>query len=307
MKRLFAAAALMLTLSLAGPAQAQKPAQSAALVEAATRGDTAQVEHLLTAGADPDSADKTGLTALNWAAYNGAAGAVRALLAHHARVDSQSNPNGWTPLMNAANNGHGDIVTLLLDAGARPDLRSAAGDTPIWFAAMSNETAVVDLLRRRGATTDVTRIQLAQALCTAARAPMEDKKILWDTLPNGANAADCEAIKHILPGGEGAVVVIYYTLAGDRLGPRTLTLRTHIAADYLPKDQINATLAPVLTSAFTAAGKGAPPADLLAATAALSPLATDTALGRVTATITPGDDPKYPVIGTEYTITITLK
>jgi ankyrin repeat protein len=74
-----------------------------------------------------------GLTALHFAAREGAPDAVRALLASGARVD-QPSVDGSTPLLVAVQNGHYDIAQLLLEHGANPDAANAKGWTPLYLA-----------------------------------------------------------------------------------------------------------------------------------------------------------------------------
>ena len=81
-----------------------------------------------------------GLTPLHFAARQGAMHAVQALVELGANVDAPSPADGTTPLLIATINGQFDIARYLLDHGARPDLASAAGMTPL-FAALNVEWA----------------------------------------------------------------------------------------------------------------------------------------------------------------------
>src|SRR5262249_20715819 len=80
---------------------------------------------LLDAGADADSANPTGQTALMLVARTGNVDAAKALLAHHATVNAAELWRGQTALMWAAAAGQPDMVKLLLRHGANPDARSA--------------------------------------------------------------------------------------------------------------------------------------------------------------------------------------
>jgi ankyrin repeat protein len=95
--------------------------QRTALYCAARGGQTAVVEQLLAAGADPDLANAAGDTPLLWAAQQGDVATVDALLAGGAAID-QATDAGHTPLLRAVYGGHDDVVARLLDAGADPDL-----------------------------------------------------------------------------------------------------------------------------------------------------------------------------------------
>lgn len=115
------------------------------------------VQRMLVAGADPLSANRLGWTSIHQAAVNcstqilpalldasrstgttdpisplalasgaGCSGAVRLLVERGAAVDAEG-PGGVTALMIAAQNGHEDLVSWLLEAGADPDRRDAKG------------------------------------------------------------------------------------------------------------------------------------------------------------------------------------
>ncbi|HUU34035.1 MAG TPA: ankyrin repeat domain-containing protein [Vicinamibacterales bacterium] len=68
-----------------------------------------------------------GLSALHFAARQGAAAAARALIAHGADVNLRSPGDATTPLLIATLNGHFDLARYMLDHGADPNLVSRAG------------------------------------------------------------------------------------------------------------------------------------------------------------------------------------
>jgi ankyrin repeat protein len=97
------------------------------------------VEFLIGAGADPNSADKGGVTPLHRAVRTRCTPAVRALLSNGADA-LRKNKSGSTPLHLAVQNtGRGgtgsaasreeqrEIIRLLLSHGARPSDRDSAG------------------------------------------------------------------------------------------------------------------------------------------------------------------------------------
>jgi ankyrin repeat protein len=89
---------------------------------AAERCDVAEIERQIAAGADPN-----------------------------ALVDD------WTPLQNAAQNGHLAAIAALLKAGARVDGVNSYGNTPLMWAAFNGHTAAIDALVAAGA--DVHRVR----------------------------------------------------------------------------------------------------------------------------------------------------
>ena len=68
-------------------------------------------------------------------------------------VNRQDEVFGQTPLMQAIRIGDPRAVKLLLDAGARPDLRDKAGKTPSDYASASGDSTILQMLRSATANT----------------------------------------------------------------------------------------------------------------------------------------------------------
>ena len=75
-----------------------------------------------------------GLTALLFAARQGAVATATALIAAGADVNQMSSADRTTPLLMATINGHFDLARVLLEQGASPRLASDAGATPLYAA-----------------------------------------------------------------------------------------------------------------------------------------------------------------------------
>jgi ankyrin repeat protein len=73
-----------------------------------------------------------GLTALHFAARQGAMRTVRALVSRGADLDVRSPADRATPLLTATINGQFDVAAYLLEEGANPNLASEAGATPLY-------------------------------------------------------------------------------------------------------------------------------------------------------------------------------
>jgi ankyrin repeat protein len=98
----------------------------------ALRGDLAEAERLIAAGADVSAADSNGFTPLHLAAQEGHRGVAEALLDAGADVD-RCNRFGNTALFVAVFNsrGRGDLISLLRERGADPMAENASGQTPL--------------------------------------------------------------------------------------------------------------------------------------------------------------------------------
>jgi len=92
--------------------------------------------------------NKTGWTALHYAATNGYDDVVKYLLDHAAYIDAES-PNATTPLMMAAMNGHITTVKLLLDEGADMNLRNQQKMDVIDFAKRYHQDEIATGLESR--------------------------------------------------------------------------------------------------------------------------------------------------------------
>src|SRR6185437_5549203 len=93
---------------------AQQADGATALQWAAYRGDAKLAELLLKAGAKPDLANRDGATPLWLAAGSGSVDAVHALLEHGADVNASETQRGTTALMQAADQGHADVLKELI-------------------------------------------------------------------------------------------------------------------------------------------------------------------------------------------------
>ncbi|MDO8717567.1 MAG: ankyrin repeat domain-containing protein [Polaromonas sp.] len=100
------------------------------LMLAALKGQRDLAAQLIKRGAD---VNKTGWTALHYAASSGQLAIISLLIEHSAYIDAES-PNGTTPLMMAAMYGSPEAVKLLLQEGADPQLKNQQGLSALQFA-----------------------------------------------------------------------------------------------------------------------------------------------------------------------------
>jgi ankyrin repeat protein len=128
---------------------------------ACTNGNGAMVRMLLEAGADPNAPLPGGETPLMTAARTGTLATVAALLSHGARVDGRDERRGQTAIMWAAAEGHAAVVQALVDADADFGARVPSGLTPLLFAARDGRIDAVRVLLKAGA--DVNEMVPADA------------------------------------------------------------------------------------------------------------------------------------------------
>ena len=88
---------------------------------------------------------------ISLAVWHGNLPAVRALLKSGVDVNKRISSTGVTMLCFAAYEGHVSIVTLLLDAGANARVCDSRGDTPLNDARQRGHEEVVELLKAAGA------------------------------------------------------------------------------------------------------------------------------------------------------------
>ncbi|MEQ1604449.1 MAG: DM9 repeat-containing protein [Pyrinomonadaceae bacterium] len=123
---------------LNGRASGADSAVAVSLLDAASRGDAANVRAALKAGQAINQRNTKGQTALMLGASKAAPEVVRVLLYEGATVDARDN-DGFTALALAAFAGDSQSVRQLLRAGANASSKSNSGYTPLYWAAASGD------------------------------------------------------------------------------------------------------------------------------------------------------------------------
>jgi ankyrin repeat protein len=142
---------------------------------ACEQGDPAIVERLLKAGVSANLTGPLGETALHTCARSGHVAAAKMLVTHGAALNAVESWRGQTPIMWASALGHGEMVSMLAEAGADVNARSGiiawerqrtseprdkwlppGGFTPILFAAREGRVDSAKALIAAGA--DVSAI-----------------------------------------------------------------------------------------------------------------------------------------------------
>jgi ankyrin repeat protein len=168
-----------------------------ALADACTHSHEGVAIALIQAGAGLDILDSFGYGPLHSAALNGATNIVKELLRRSCINVQWRGRDGWTALAEAARHGHEEIVELLLDHGADPNI-GGENDmrTPLHLAAGNGNAKIVKLLLDKGkANTEITSNEGYTALINAAE--MARLQVVEVLIEHGADANRTEVGKEL--------------------------------------------------------------------------------------------------------------
>lgn len=132
----------------------------APLLNAIYRGEVLGVRDALAHGASPDAVEKDGFNALFYAILADNPPEVRVelvklLVEAGTNVNHQDSDQRWTSLAFAARAGYSDVCRILLAAGSIVDSTDRFGNTPLWRATFSHHNEIIDLLLEYGADPDL--------------------------------------------------------------------------------------------------------------------------------------------------------
>ena len=169
---------------------------------AAYQEDTDLVDRLLKAGAKPSVANQFGSTPLSEAAAVGNAAIIMLLLRAGADANSR-NPEGQTALMAVARTGRIEAARALLDAGADVNaVEQWGGQSALMWAAAQKQPAMVRLLIDRGAKVDVRGTSRDwERRTTAEPRPKDLHRGGFSPLLYAAREGCLECARHLLQGG----------------------------------------------------------------------------------------------------------
>lgn len=159
------------------------------LLAACTANDFDIVEELLSQPLNPNLSDEiSNWTALHFAAWNGSSESVLLLLEAKAYVDKAASGSvgaGVAPIHLAAERGHAEVVSWLLDAGANKDRKADDGSTPLILASRYGHAKAVRLLLKVGSHIERATTCGATALIFAVQHNHEE--VVRLLLESGAN------------------------------------------------------------------------------------------------------------------------
>jgi ankyrin repeat protein len=145
---------------------------------AASFGLARIVSHLIAHGMDPNSKDETGRTALHRAAENGHAEVVDILLRNGATVDVKETKFGQTSLHLAALNGHRAVAQKLVENGAETILKDRNEWMAIHIAAWTGKEEVVRVLSEKLHVNETGKDNLTALHCAAAQGHVKVTQLL---------------------------------------------------------------------------------------------------------------------------------
>jgi uncharacterized protein len=183
-------------------------ASGADVADAAKARDAAAVRALLKQGADVNAAQGDGMTALHWAASNGDAALTQMLLSAGANIRATTRLGAITPLLMASQAGHAQVVATLLAAGADANSSTATGATALMLAARSGSTETVTRLVETGADVNAREKGFGQTALMVA-AGLDRADVVRLLLARGADwkaassIADLKSLTTIMDDGTG--------------------------------------------------------------------------------------------------------
>jgi ankyrin repeat protein len=121
-----------------------------ALARAVAKGDLESVEQLMKEGAKATPRILQICAGVMDNAFLGRPDAAKRFIASAGSINYKGD-DGKTPLMRAARDDSVGIVRVILDLGARVDMKDRIGETALMKAAREGRTEIVDLLLERGA------------------------------------------------------------------------------------------------------------------------------------------------------------
>ncbi|XP_041503957.1 protein phosphatase 1 regulatory subunit 12B isoform X2 [Microtus oregoni] len=149
----------------------------AVFLAACSSGDTDEVKKLLARGADINTVNVDGLTALHQACIDENLDMVKFLVENRANVNQQDN-EGWTPLHAAASCGYLNIAEYFISHGASVGIVNSEGEVP---SDLAEEPAMKDLLleqvKKQGVDLEQSRKEEEQQMLQDARQWLNSGKI----------------------------------------------------------------------------------------------------------------------------------
>ena len=197
------------------------------VADAVMRGERSEFAALLDQGAQVNTPQVDGATAIHWAVYHDDLASARRLIGAGANVDV-ANREGRTPLAMAALYGNAPMIRTLLDGGADALQRGPYGQTMLMLASRNGNTNAIRLLLDAGV--DVNTIEDLRGTTALMWAVEQGHARALDTLIDGGADVSTRSGGAGLPRPYMAGIVASFTpfdvqgqrLAQDPDAPATL-------------------------------------------------------------------------------------
>ena len=196
---------LALALSLVATTGIQA---NSSVADAAKARDAAAVKALLKDGGDVNAAQGDGMTALHWAASHGDAALMQMLLSAGANVRATTRLGGITALHLASQGGHAAVVAALIAAGADTSIATTTGATALMLAARGGNSDTVTRLVENGADVNAKEKAFGQTALMIA-AGLDRADVVKALLAKGADwkaassVADLKSLTSMMDDGTG--------------------------------------------------------------------------------------------------------
>jgi ankyrin repeat protein len=183
-------------------------AANSSVADAAKAGDIAAVKAMLKNGGDVNAAHGDGMTALHWAASNGDAALAQMLLSAGANLRATTRLGGITALHIASQGGHAGVVAALIAAGADANAATSTGATAVMLAARAGSPDTVTRLVETGADVNAKEKAFGQTALMIA-AGLDRADVVRLLLANGADwkaassVADLKSLTTMMDDGTG--------------------------------------------------------------------------------------------------------
>ena len=181
---------------------------NSSLVDAAKAGDVAAVKAMLKNGGDVNAAHGDGMTALHWAASHGDAAMTQMLLSGGANIRATTRLGGITPLHMASPAGHAQVAAALIAAGAAVNTPTSTGATALMLAARGGSVETATRLIENGADINAREKAFGQTALMVA-AGLDRADVVRLLLARGADwkvassVADLKSMTSMMDDGTG--------------------------------------------------------------------------------------------------------
>ena len=155
-----------------------------ALLDAVNRADIQDVKFMMQNGADPNSADEDGLTALHQACIDNCEPIVRLLLQYGSDVDCRDSED-WTPLHACTTCGHVNIARILLENGA--DLLALNADLSMPYDICEDNSPMLEFVENEMEKRNISQEQINRLRAFPELKILEEVSEKWNNSTKNSN------------------------------------------------------------------------------------------------------------------------